>query len=255
MLLALLRAQERERAGAARLRDHALVGVAAGDRDVVPADEGTGAARGGLGRHVVRRPWPAWGSRRRPFWSARGGGGRRPAVARLEAIGPAARVVSRAARGQLPRSRRRVALARRRRASSSPSRWPAIAIRLRDRLKRSRWPSCRRRWSPACCRTWMRHHAAVNSFPLAVFVPLALPRRAGAPPGARRRADGPAKIYRHDHDGDRRRGVRGAAGHAGRPAVITRASTLYVDFIQHIRRATSSRSLASPPPMRSTPVR
>ena len=83
------------------------------DRDLVPADEGAGAARGGVGRHVVRRRWPArpagGGCSRR-----RRGGGRRAAGARLDAVGAVARVVSRAARGQLPRSDQRVTPARRR---------------------------------------------------------------------------------------------------------------------------------------------
>ena len=73
-------------------------------------------------------------------------------------------------------------------------------------------------------------------------------RRAGA------RAAPPRKVLRATaHDGDRRRGVRGVSGDAA-PAGRCSRRALSTSTSFATRRATCSRSRASPPPTRSTPA-
>ena len=93
------------------------------DRDAVPADEGTRAARGGVGRSRCSPAAAGAACGRRPFWSARAAA----VVAPLLLVWRPSVLLREwflvPLGGQLPRSHRRVAPARRRRASSSPPRW------------------------------------------------------------------------------------------------------------------------------------
>jgi hypothetical protein len=173
MLLALLRAQERDRAGAARLRDHALVGVAAGIVTLFLQTKGLAllAAASAL-----------------TLFAGRGWRGVRAAAV---LVGAAAAVVAPLLIIWRPSVLLRewflVPLGGNYLGQTSASRplavgavlvvaaMAAIAIRLRDRLLIA-VTVVQAALLASLLHNMEAHHAAVNSFPLVVFVPLALQR-------------------------------------------------------------------------------
>jgi hypothetical protein len=231
MLLALLRAQERDRAGAARLRDHALVGVAAGGVTLFLQTKGLAllAAAAAL-----------------TLFAGRGWRGVRAAAV---LVGAAMAVVAPLLLVWRPSVLLRewflVPLGGNYLGQTNASRplavgsllvvavMAAIAIRLRDRLLIAA-TVVQAALVASMLHNMDAHHAAVNSFPLAVFVPLALQQAAarrrmpGAPPAAEKfSATIMMAIVVATFMGF-------LVTPVGRP--FFKASTLYVDFIRHPSR-------------------
>jgi hypothetical protein len=231
MLLALLRAQERERAGAARLRDHALVGVAAGIVTLFLQTKGLALLAAASAVTLFA------------------GRGRRGVPAAAVLVGAAAAVVAPLLLVWRPSVLLRewflVPLGGNYLGHTAASRslavggilvavaMAAIAIRLRDRLLIA-VAVVQAALVASMLQNMDAHHAAVNSFPLAVFVPLALQRFA-----ARRQAPDAAPMPAKFSATITMAIVVAAfvallVTPAGRP--VFRASTLYVDLIRHPSR-------------------
>ena len=231
MLLALLRAQERDRAGAARLGDHALVGVAAGVVTLFLQTKGLALLAAASAVTLFA------------------GRGRRGIQAAAVLVGAATAVVAPLLLVWRPSVLLRewflVPLGGNYLGQTNASRplavgailvaaaMAAIAIRLRDRLLIA-VTVVQAALVASMLHNMDAHHAAVNSFPLAVFVPLALQQFA-----ARRQAPGAPPMPAKFSATVMMAIVVGAfaaflATPAGRP--LFEESTLYVDFIRHPSR-------------------
>jgi hypothetical protein len=231
MLLALLRAQARDRAGEGRLRDHALVGVAVGIVTLFLQTKGLALLAAASAVTLF------------------GGRGWRGVRAAAALVGAALAVVAPLLLVWRPSVLVRewfvVPLEGNYLGHTSASRalavgsvvvvlaMAAIAIRLRDRLLIT-VAVVQGALVASMLHNMEAHHAAVNSFPLVVFVPLALQQFA-----ARRQMPGAAPPPEKFSATVTMAIVVAAFGAflvtpVGRP--FFRASTLYVDFIRHPSR-------------------